>query len=53
MTNGSWGAATLTGGVTATSGVLGSMQVDSSYLYVVCSVSGDVPTWKKIALTSL
>ncbi len=52
LANGSWGAATLAGG-TGTPGRLGSMIVDSSYLYVVASVSADIPTWKKIALSAL
>lgn len=39
--------------VDATSGYLGSMQVDADYLYVVASVTSSIPTWKKIALTSL
>lgn len=43
-----------TAGVAATTGFLGSMQVDTSFLYVVCAVSGGgVPTWKKIALSTL
>jgi hypothetical protein len=39
--------------VTATAGYLGTMKVDASFLYVVASVSGDIPTWKKTALSSL
>ena len=45
--------ANMTGGVTATAGRLGSMEVDSSYLYVVASVTDGVPLWKKIALSAL
>jgi hypothetical protein len=46
-------ATNLTGGVSAAAGVLGSMQVDSGFLYVLCAISGTVRTWKKIALSSL
>lgn len=37
----------------AIEGYLGSMKVDSDYLYVVASVTDGVPVWKKIALTAL
>lgn len=46
-------ATNLTGGVTSTAGQVGTMKVDSSYLYVVTAVSGNVRTWKKTALSSL
>lgn len=47
-------APTLDGGVDATAGFLGSMQVDNDFLYVVCSVAGGgVPTWKRIPLEPL
>lgn len=38
---------------TVTAGLLGSMKIDSSYLYVVASVTDGVPLWKKIALSAL
>lgn len=52
LANGSWAAATLTGG-TGTPGRLGSMAVDASFLYIVASVASGIPTWKKIALSAL
>lgn len=39
--------------VTATSGYLGTMKVDASFLYVVASLASGVPTWKKISLSTL
>jgi hypothetical protein len=47
------GIGNLSGGVSPTSGYLGTMQVDADFLYVVCSVTDDEPLWKKIALSSL
>ena len=46
-------ATSLTGGADVTDGVLGAMKVDADFLYVVCEVTGGVPTWKKIALSAL
>jgi hypothetical protein len=43
----------LAGGVDATAGRLGTMKVASGFLYIVDSVTSDVPTWKKIALSAL
>ena len=51
--NGTWSGASLEGGTPATEGYLGTMKVDSDYLYVVASVTSGVPTWKKIALSAL
>ena len=47
------GIGNLSGGVSPTSGYLGTMPVDADFLYVVCSVTDDEPLWKKIALSSL
>lgn len=54
LTNGSWGAATLAGGVAGTVGLAKEVLVDSSYLYIAIAANTVTDAnWRRISLGSV
>lgn len=51
--NGSWDAATLTGGADGTPAITGTIMHDESYVYIAVDDTEDSTGWKKIALSAL